>query len=406
MRYIDELGMRDRTVLLRVDLNVPLDDQRRITDDWRIQAVLPTIQYVMEAGGRLVIASHLGRPGGRVVPELSLAPVAERLSQLLEEKVAFAGDIVGGRAREAIERMPPGSAVMLENLRFDPGEEANSEAFARELADLADAYVDDAFANAHRAHASNVGVVRFLPDHAGGLLMKRELNALGRTLDSPDRPLVVVLGGSKVKSKIGVLENLARKADAILIGGAMAFPFLEAAGAGTFRADQGSVRKASDILREVEKRGGRMLLPRDLAVTGDADRSSSREVVPVEGIGPEMAALDIGPRTIERFTAEIEGAGTVIWNGPMGVFEKEPFHLGTRAVGEAIARCPGFSLAGGGDTALALRRYGLADRVSYISTGGGAFLAVLAGTELPAVKALNGLSGGEAGRPILVRSPR
>lgn len=391
MRYVDQMDIRGKKVLLRVDLNVPMDDDQRITDDWRIRAALPTILYAIEQGSKVIVISHLDRPGGKIVPELSLAPVAVRLSQLLQKEVTFLNDIAGARDRKAVDRAPPGSVVMLENLRFNPGEESDSDDLARALADLADAYVDDAFANAHRTHASNVGVTRFLTDSGGGLLMRKELEALGRAMGSPERPRVAVVGGVKVESKIGVLVNLAKNVDGMLIGGAMASPFLKARGLdmGDSVVPEGSVQKASDLLTRAERQGVRIVLPTDLVVAGEKSDRAEGEVVPVNGVIKGKMALDIGPRTIRSFTDELGGAATIIWNGPLGAFEIEAFSEGTRAVGEAIARSPAYSLVGGGDTVLALNRYGLMDRISYVSTGGGAFLVALAGRELPAVQALD-----------------
>lgn len=384
------MDIRFRKVLLRVDLNVPMDKDRRITDDWRVRAALPTIQYALEEESRVIVISHLDRPGGNIVPELTLAPVAERLSQLLDKEVTFVDQVVGVRAREAVDRMLPGSVVMLENLRFHPGEESDSDDLARELADLADVFVDDAFANAHRAHASNVGVTRFLTDVGGGLLMRRELDALGRAMGSPDRPLVAVVGGIKVESKIGFLENLARKVDKMLIGGGMASAFLQARGLemGDSTVSEGSVQKARNIMKEAQRNGVRIVLPLDLVVAREKNDRAEMEVVAVAGVTKGKMPLDIGPRTVRVFEDELEGASTIIWNGPLGAFEVEAFSAGTRAVGEAIARSSAYSLVGGGDTVLALKRYQLMDRISYVSTGGGAFLKALSGKELPAVQAL------------------
>jgi phosphoglycerate kinase len=391
MRYVDQMDIRGKRVLLRVDLNVPMDDARNITDDWRIQASLPTIRYALGQGSRLVVVSHLDRPGGKIVPELSLAPVAERLSQLLDEEVTFVNEVVGALARGAVDRLTPGSVVMLENLRFHPGEESDSDELARDLAALADVYVDDAFANAHRAHASNVGVTRFLDDCGGGLLMRKELEALGRAMGTPERPMVAVVGGVKVESKIGFLEKLSKNVDKMLIGGAMAFAFLRARGLemGDLAVPEGAVRIASDILEEAECNGVRIVLPADLVVANEKSERASREAMPVAEIGRGKLALDIGPRTARLFTDELDGAATILWNGPLGAFEIEAFSEGTRAVGEAIARSPAFSLVGGGDTVLALKRYRLTDRISYVSTGGGAFLKALSGETLPAVQVLD-----------------
>jgi phosphoglycerate kinase len=329
-----------------------------------------------------IITSHLDRPGGKRVPELSLRPVSERLSELTGDKVAFVDEVTGPKAEAAASSLKEGSMLMLENLRFDPGEEVNDESFARSLASLADAYVDDAFANAHRAHASNVGVTRFIDDVAGGLLMKMELQALEGVLVAPERPLVVAIGGAKVSSKIATIEHLSKIADRLLLGGAMAFPFLRAKGidVGDHRADGEAVERAKRMLDE---RPGSLVLPEDFAV----DDGGRREV-DVTGLPEDMNVLDIGPRTIDKFASELKAAGTIVWNGPMGKFEEEGFDVGTRMVAKAISASPAYSLVGGGDTNAALDRYEVRDRISYVSTGGGAFLEMLSGRELPAVKAL------------------
>jgi phosphoglycerate kinase len=381
IRYVDQMDLDGKRVLLRVDLNVPLRNGV-VADDSRILAVLPTIEHIIGEGGMPIITSHLDRPGGKRVPELSLRPVSERLSELTGDKVAFVDEVTGPKAEAAASSLKEGSMLMLENLRFDPGEEVNDESFARSLASLADAYVDDAFANAHRAHASNVGVTRFIDDVAGGLLMKMELQALEGVLVAPERPLVVAIGGAKVSSKIATIEHLSKIADRLLLGGAMAFPFLRAKGidVGDHRADGEAVERAKRMLDE---RPGSLVLPEDFAV----DDGGRREV-DVTGLPEDMNVLDIGPRTIDKFASELKAAGTIVWNGPMGKFEEEGFDVGTRMVAKAISASPAYSLVGGGDTNAALDRYEVRDRISYVSTGGGAFLEMLSGRELPAVKAL------------------
>lgn len=384
MRYVDQLDVEGRRVLLRVDLNVPLRDGS-VEDDSRILAVLPTIQYILDNGGMPIVISHLDRPGGKVVPELSLRPVAERLSEILSTEVTFVDEVIGPKAEQAAGSMKPGSIMMLENLRFEVGEEDNNDLFSRSLASLADIYVDDAFANAHRSHASNVGVVKHLEESAGGFLMKRELQALEGALESPDRPLVVAIGGAKVSSKMDVLEHLSRLADRLLLGGAMSLPFLKASGleTGVNRFDGKAEEKARTIMESDGK--GAIVLPVDFMVT-----TADGEIMTVDAsaIPAGAQALDIGPRTIDLFSSELMAAGTIVWNGPMGMFEKEEFSNGTRSVAEAIARSSAFSLAGGGDTGSALDLYDLRQRMSYVSTGGGAFLEKLAGRQLPAIKAL------------------
>jgi phosphoglycerate kinase len=384
MRYVDQLDVEGRRVLLRVDLNVPLHDGS-VEDDTRILAVLPTINYILDNGGMAIVMSHLDRPGGKRVAGLSLRPVAERLSEILATEVTFVDEIVGPAATSAAERMRPGSIVMLENLRFDKGEESNDEAFSKSLASLADIYVDDAFANAHRSHASNVGVTRHMEECCGGLLMKRELKALEGALESPKRPLVVAIGGAKVSSKIDVLENLARVADRLLLGGAMAFPFLRAQGleVGDERFDGAAEEKARRILESDAAKA--LVIPEDFVIS---TMDGGVETVAVSRMPDGAQPLDIGPRTIEQFVNEIKGAGTIVWNGPMGMFEKEEFSAGTRSIAKAIADASAFSLAGGGDTGSAVDRYELRQRISYVSTGGGAFLEKLAGRQLPGIEAL------------------
>mgnify|MGYP002410385312 CR=1 FL=1 len=381
IRYVDQMDLAGKRVLLRVDLNVPLRDGA-VADDSRINAILPTVRYILEKGGMPIVCSHLDRPGGKRVPEYSLRPVSVRLSELTGKKVDFVDECAGPKAEQAAASLTSGSMLVLENLRFDPGEEANDDTFARSLASLADVYVDDAFANAHRAHASNVGVTKFMDQTAGGLLMKKELQALEGVLEKPDRPLVVAIGGAKVSSKMATIENLSRVADRLLLGGAMAFPFLRALGidVGDHRANGEAVERARRMLDE---RPWSIVLPDDFAV----DDGGRREV-DVKALPSDKDVLDIGPRTIERFASEIRAAGTIVWNGPMGKFEQEGFDVGTRAVARAIAQSPAYSLVGGGDTNAALDRNGLGGSISYVSTGGGAFLEMLSGRELPALKAL------------------
>ena len=381
IRYVDQMDLAGKRVLLRVDLNVPLRNGA-VADDSRINAILPTVQFILENGGMPIICSHLDRPGGKRVPQYSLRPVSERLAELTGEKVAFVDEIAGPKAHNAASSMRSGSMLMLENLRFDQGEESNDPSFALSLASLADVYVDDAFANAHRAHASNVGVTKHIGETAGGLLMKKELQALEGVLESPERPLVVAIGGAKVSSKIATIEHLSQIADRLLLGGAMAFPFLRAMGidVGDHRANGEAVERARRMLDE---RPDSIVLPEDFAVD-----DGGRLEVSVNELPADKDVLDIGPRTIDRFASELKAAGTIVWNGPLGKFEQEGFEVGTRMVAQAIARSQAYSLVGGGDTNAALDRYGVSGRISYVSTGGGAFLEMLSGRELPAVKAL------------------
>lgn len=378
MRTLDELDVAGRRVLVRVDFNVPLDGQRRITDDSRIRAALPTLRELRERGARLVLASHLGRPRDRE-PELSLRPAAERLGELLGTEVALAPDL---------DHVPDGEVVMLENVRYEPGETRNDAELARRYAALADLYVNDAFGSAHRAHASTEAVAHELPSAAGRLL-QREVETLTGLLADPARPLVAVVGGAKVTDKIGVLDAFLQRADTVLVGGAMAFPFFRAQGhtVGASKCDPDDVEPAR---RALERGEGRLRLPRDL-VLGRAF-SADTETRELDGVDvPDgWMGLDIGPRTARAYAEVVRGAGTVFWNGPMGAFELAPFAAGTRAVAEAMAQAPGTTVVGGGDSGAALVAFGLADRVDHLSTGGGASLELVEGKALPGVEALRG----------------
>lgn len=375
---IKQLDVRGRLVLTRVDFNVPLEGNR-IVDNSRLVATLPTLRYLMNRGSRVVLCSHLGRPKGKPESRYSLRPVAERLERLLEHSVGFCPDTVGPRAEEMAARLDPGHVMLLENLRFDPGEEANDEGFARQLAALGEIYVDDAFGAAHRAHASIVGVVRFFSEAAAGLLMQSELEYLGRLLHAHEHPYVVLLGGAKVSDKLPVLAHLAPRADRILIGGAMAYTFLRALGQPT-----GDSLVQEDYVEPTKK-----LLassPRDHFILPVDHVLSTLEVV--SAIPPGGRAMDIGPRTRELFAGFIAPARMLFWNGPMGVFEKPPLDAGTLAVAHAVADCSGTTVAGGGDSIAALRAAGLKDALTHVSTGGGASLEFLAGDPLPGVEAL------------------
>jgi phosphoglycerate kinase len=377
VRTLDDLDVDGRRVLVRVDFNVPLDGDR-ITDDTRIQAALPTLERLRERGARLLLAAHLGRPKDRE-PEFSLRPVADRLSELLGADVELATDL---------DHVPDGDVVMLENIRYEPGETKNDPELAQRLAGLADVYVNDAFGAAHRAHASTEGVAHRLPS-AAGLLMQREVDTLTGILESPGRPLVAIVGGAKVTDKIGVLEAFLQRADTILIGGAMCFPFFRSQGheIGDSLCAQDDVEPARKLLAAG---ADKLRLPVDLVLgdrfAADADRRDLDGVDVPDG----WMGLDIGPRTAQAYATEIAGAGSVFWNGPMGAFELEPFAAGTRAVAEAVADAPGTTVVGGGDSAAALREFGLADRVTHLSTGGGASLELIEGKTLPGVEVLGG----------------
>ena len=381
IRDIDVSGKR---VLARCDFNVPLENGR-ITDDRRITEALPTIKYLIDHGAAVILASHLGRPKG-VTPEVSLAPVAARLSELLGKKVALLPDCVGDSVSQSCKAMKPGDVVLLENVRFHPEEEKNDPAFARQLADLADIYVNDAFGTAHRAHASTEGAAKYLPAVAG-FLMEKEINFLGNALENPKRPFIAILGGAKVKDKIEVIENLLPKVDKLLIGGGMAFTFLKAEGdeIGKSLLDAQNLEYAE---RVVTHESDKVSLPHDVVVAPELSAGAKTAVVAVEDIPAEEIGADIGPLTIENFSSLIKPAGTVVWNGPMGVFEMKPFENGTRGVAEAMASCKGMTIVGGGDTAAAVEKFGLADKMKHVSTGGGASLEFLEGKELPGIAAL------------------
>lgn len=374
---------------MRVDFNVPLDGQR-ITDDTRIRAALPTIQALQEGGARTVLMSHLGRPKGKAAPEFSLAPVAERLSELLGVPVALAPDCVGPEAERIVNSLRDGEVALLENLRFHAEEEQNDRDFAAALARLGDLYVNDAFGTAHRAHASTAGVAAFLPAVAG-LLMEREIEIMGRALTEPERPFVAIIGGAKVSDKIGVIDNLLTKVDALILGGGMANTFLLAQGnaVGDSLVEPDKVEVARRLLSMAEERRVRLLLPVDVVIADRFAADAESRVCRAEEIPAGWRALDIGPATVAAYSEAIKSARTVIWNGPLGVFELPPFAAGTVAVAQAMAEVDGVTIVGGGDSVAAVERAGLAARMTHISTGGGASLEFLEGKVLPGVAALN-----------------
>ena len=387
IRGPDELELHGKRLFLRVDFNVPLTPEGGVADDARIRAALPTLRHAIDKGAKVILASHLGRPAG-FEAALSLEPAGQRLSELLGRDVVLADDCVGDGVRKLAQELREGQLLLLENLRFHREEEANAPAFARELAALCDVYVNDAFGTAHRAHASTVGVAQLVPERAAGFLMKKELDYLGRILRSPEKPFVALLGGAKVSDKIKVLDQLLGRLDALAIGGAMAYTFLRATGAqvGKSRVEEAKLHVASEIMEKAQRLGVRILLPRDhvAAVDPQSDPVAVSEVALPQG----LMGLDIGPRTVELFAAEIARAKTVFWNGPMGFFEKEPFSHGTFALAQAMAQSRGTTVVGGGDSAAAVAQAGLVEKMSHVSTGGGASLEFLEGRELPGVKAL------------------
>ena len=389
-KTIEDIDVSGKKVLVRCDFNVPLDENKNITDETRINAALPTIKYLLEHGAAVILCSHLGRPKGEFNMKYSLAPVAKRLSEKLGFEVKLAKDVIGPDAKKLAAEVKPGQAVLLENVRFHAEEEKNDPAFARELASMADIYVSDAFGTVHRAHASTAGVAQYLPAVAGFLIGK-ELNFLGKAVTDPERPFVAILGGAKVKDKIGVITNLIEKVDTLLIGGGMAYTFMKATGGeiGNSLCDEERLGLALELLDKAKAKGVKLLLPVD-NVCGKEFNNDTEQMVCESGKIPEgWEGLDIGPKTVELFSKEIKAAKTVVWNGPMGVFEMPNFAKGTLAIATAMAESDATTIIGGGDSAAAVTQMGLASKMSHISTGGGASLEFLEGKTLPGVAALN-----------------
>ena len=389
IRTVDQIELRGERVFIRVDFNVPQDEKNNITDDTRILLSLPTIRFVSEAGGKVILASHLGRPKGKRDPKFSVAPIAERLSQLLGKKVALAKDCMGEEVQRQIGGMKEGEVLLLENLRFHPEEEKNEEAFSKALASLCDVYVNDAFGAAHRAHASTEGMTRFVKVLAAGFLMMKEIQSLEKALVNPQKPYVAILGGAKVSDKIGVIQNLLDKVTTLLVGGGMAYTFLKGEGfeVGKSLVEGGQIGFSLSLLERAKKRI-KFLLPSDHVAAERIDARAKREIVKSDQIPSGWVCLDIGPETVNTFSEEIQSAKTIVWNGPMGVFEMEPFSHGTFAIAKAIASSSAFSIVGGGDSVAAVNKAGIADRISHISTGGGASLEFLEGKKLPGIEAL------------------
>jgi phosphoglycerate kinase len=391
IKCIDEIEIAGKRLFIRVDFNVPLGDDGEVRDDTRITAALPTIRYAVEKGAKAILASHLGRPKGTVVPGLSLAPIARRLSALLGQEVAMAPDCVGGAVKSLVTKMKQGEVLLLENLRFHAEETANDPEFSKQLAGLADIYVNDAFGAAHRAHASTEGIAHHLAVVVCGFLMKKEIEYLINALASPERPYVAILGGAKVSDKIGVVKNLMGKVDTILIGGGMAYTFLRARGyeVGRSLVEDDKVPLAKGILKEAQERKVDLRLPLDVVVAKDFTPDAEHKVVTIKEIPAGWTAMGIGPQTVEAFSAVIKGARTIVWNGPMGVFEMEAFAAGNEAVAKAVVASGALSIVGGGDSIAALNALGLADKITHISTGGGATLELLEGKTLPGIAVLD-----------------
>jgi phosphoglycerate kinase len=390
---VEDINAKGKRVLMRVDFNVPLDEQQHITDDTRITASLPTIRYLIEKGARLVLMSHLGRPKGQPKAEMSLAPAATRVSELLGKPVRMLPDCVGEEVERAVAAMLDGDIVLLENLRFHPEEEKNDPGFAKALAKLGDVYVNDAFGTAHRAHASTEGVTHYFKQCAAGFLVQKEIQYLGDAVQNPRRPFVAILGGAKISGKIDVIQNLLAKVDALIVGGGMAYTFFKAEGLeiGHSLLEEDKIELAGEIMRRAKTSGADVVLPVDCVVADELSADAQTKVVDIESIPSDWQALDIGPKTVCLFKSKLAGAKTVIWNGPMGVFEIDKFAKGTKAVAQFLAeatRSGATTIIGGGDSAAAIASAGLGDQMTHISTGGGASLEYLEGKVLPGVAAL------------------
>lgn len=389
-KTVRDIDVKGRKVIERCDFNVPMADGK-ITDDTRITSSLPTINYLLDQGAAVILMSHMGRPKGKADMNYTLKPVADRLSALLGRQVMFISspDVVDDRVKAAAAALKPGQVMLLENVRFRKEETDNDPEFAKELASMADIYVNDAFGTAHRAHASTAGIASYLPS-VSGFLIEKEIRFLGDAVNDPARPFVAIMGGAKVSDKIPVIENLLAKVDTIMIGGGMAYTFFKAMGLeiGTSILDEESIGLAGDLLEKAEKSGVKMLLPADVVCAGEFSNDAPARICSREDIPADMMGMDIGPETVRIYSAEIEKASTVVWNGPMGVFEMENFARGTRSIAEALSRCSGVTIIGGGDSAAAVEHFGLAGKMTHISTGGGASLEFLEGKELPGVAVL------------------
>lgn len=390
MKNIRELDLKGKKLLIRVDFNVPLDEQGNITDDIRIRGVLPTINHALDENARIIIISHMGRPKGQRIEKFSMAPAAKRLSRLIGKDVKLAPDCIGQEVKNLVASMQPGEVIMLENLRFHPEEQANDENFSRELAALADVYINDAFAVAHRAHASVVGIPHFVNEAAAGFLLQKEMDYFHRSVSNPMRPLVAIIGGAKVSSKLGALRNLMERVDKMVIGGAMANTFLKSLGygVGQSKIEEELLDTARELVAQAGKQGVKLYLPVDCIVADKFDARAESKRVTAQEVPEEWMILDIGPATTLLFSEALDDAKTIIWNGPMGAFEMDAFSRGTMAMVQRLATSHALTIVGGGDTDVAVHRAGESNNISYISTGGGAFLMLMEGKELPGVTAL------------------
>ncbi|HEV8620078.1 MAG TPA: phosphoglycerate kinase [Nitrospiraceae bacterium] len=387
---IDDVELRDKRVIIRADFNVPLDDSHQITDDTRIRSTLPTINRAVDDGAKVILCSHLGRPNGTFDPKYSLAPVAKRLGRLMGKEILFAPDCIGPAVERLVAKMKPGDVLLLENLRFHMGEEENDDNFSKALAALGDVYINDAFGAAHRAHASTVGITKFIPTSVAGFLLKKEIEYLEGAVENPVRPFVAILGGAKVSGKIGVIENLGKRVDKVIIGGGMAFTFLKAKGMeiGNSLVENDMLDFAKGIEDHALSRGVKFYLPVDCVVAASHEPGAESKIVPVQEIPKGWYALDIGPASVKLFNEAVQNAKTILWNGPMGVFEIDAYARGTLAMAHAIADAYALTIVGGGETAMAVHRAGESENMSFISTGGGAALELLEGKQLPGLTAL------------------
>lgn len=391
MKTIKDIDLSGKRILFRVDFNVPLDEYQNITDDSRIRAALPTIRYALDQNAKLIISSHLGRPKGKVISDLSLSPVASRLGRLLEKDVKMSKDCIGSDTKTLVSGMNNGDIILLENLRFHLEEQENDETFAKELAKLCDVYVNDAFAVSHRANASVVAVTKYSPISVAGFLLQKEIDYFKKAMADPQRPLVAIVGGSKVSSKLEALENMLYHVDKLIVGGAMANTFLKSAGwaVGKSKIEDNLVETAVSIMKKADEKGIKFYLPVDVVVASHFDSKAEIKKVPVQEIPSDWMALDIGPSTSLLYSEVLYDAKTIVWNGPMGVFEMDAFSRGTIAMAQCVADSYALTIAGGGDTNAAIHKTGEAERITYMSTGGGAFLTLLEGKRLPAVAALD-----------------